>query len=114
MTKGLQTVICPVADLTAAKKTYSALLGVEPSVDSPYYVGYDVGGQHVGLDPNGHAQGMTGPVGFWHVSDIDAAVQALLAAGAQVRQDVRDVGGGRRIATLADADGNAIGLLQDA
>src|SRR4029079_1907698 len=98
--------------LTAAKAQYSALLGVSPSMDETYYVGYDVEDQHLGLDPNGHGKGMTGPVGYWHVDDINSSVQALLDAGAEKHQDVNDVGGGKLIATVKDPDGNIIGLLQ--
>ena len=57
---------------------------------------------------------MTGPVAYWHVADIGKSVQALLESGARMQQDVRDVGGGRLVATLTDADGNVIGLLQPA
>jgi predicted enzyme related to lactoylglutathione lyase len=111
MTPHLKTVIHPVSDLTRAKAVYGALLGVEPVMDAPYYVQFQVDGQEVGLDPNGAAQGMTGPVGYWHVDDLDATLQALLDAGAQVRQPVRDFGG-RRVATVTDPDGNPIGLLE--
>jgi predicted enzyme related to lactoylglutathione lyase len=113
MTAGMQTIIYPVKDLARAKELYGALLGVEPSSDAPYYVGFTVGDQQVGLDPNGHSQGMTGPIGYWHVEDIAATIERLVAAGGQVRQDARNVGGTRQIATVADADGNVIGLLQD-
>ena len=112
MTTGMRTVLYPVADLAAAKDLYGTLLGVAPSVDAPYYVGFDVEGQHVGLDPNGHSKGMTGPLGYWHVDDIEASVAALTAAGADVVQAATDVGGGKLIATLRDGDGNVIGLLQ--
>jgi predicted enzyme related to lactoylglutathione lyase len=108
----MKTIICPVTDLGAAKAQYSALLGVEPSMDEAYYVGYDVDGQHLGLDPNGRSKGMTGPVGYWHVDDINHTVQALLDAGAEKYEDVNDVGGGKLIATVKDSDGNIIGLLQ--
>lgn len=113
MSEGVKTIIYPVKDLAAAKAVYGALLGVEPYADEPYYVGYKVEGQDIGLDPNGHKQGMTGPVAYHGVEDIKATVQALVDAGAQVAQDVRDVGGGRLIATVTDTEGNAIGLLQD-
>ena len=66
----------------------------------------------LGLDPNGHNQGMTGPVGYFHVSDIKNSLQSLLDAGAQVQQEVKDVGGGRLIASVKDADSNIIGLIQ--
>jgi hypothetical protein len=61
MTETLKTIIYPVKDLATAKPLYSALLGVEPIMDEPYYVGFSVEGQDIGLDPNGHSQGMTGP-----------------------------------------------------
>jgi predicted enzyme related to lactoylglutathione lyase len=114
MSEGIRTIIYPVKDLAAAKTLYGALLGAEPYADTPYYVGFKAGGQDIGLDPNGHKQGMTGPVGYHKVDDIKATMQALLDAGAQADQDVRDVGGGRLIATVKDQDGNVIGLLQDA
>jgi predicted enzyme related to lactoylglutathione lyase len=87
-------------------------LGVEPYTDQPYYVGYSVDGQEIGLDPNGHRQGMTGPVGYWHIDDIKRSLGALIAAGAEVQQAVKDVGGGKLIASVKDADGNGIGLIQ--
>lgn len=77
-----------------------------------YYVGFNVDGQDVGLDPNGHRKGLAGPVGYWHVDDIETSRQALLDAGAEPGQPVTDVGGGKLIATVTDSDGNVIGLLQ--
>lgn len=113
MTTGMKTIIYPVSDLAQAKAVYNKLLGMEPTHDAPYYVGYEVGDQQLGLDPSGHSQGMTGPIAYWHVDDIKARVQALLDAGAQTQQEIKNVGGGRQIAWLKDADGNSIGLLQD-
>lgn len=113
MTAGLNTIIYPVKDLDRAKALFSALLGTQPYADEPYYVGFKDAGQDVGLDPNGHAKGMTGPVPYWHVADIRVTLAALLEAGAESLQDVHDVGGGRLIASVKDADGNLVGLLQD-
>jgi predicted enzyme related to lactoylglutathione lyase len=112
MTEGVQTIIYPVKDIAQAKKVYSALLGVKPIMDEPYYVGFRVGGQDIGLDPSGHQQGMTGPVGYYHVADIQKSLKALTDAGAQTVQEVKDVGGGKLIASVKDADGNDIGLIQ--
>ena len=81
-------------------------------MDEAYYVGFTIDGQEVGLEPHGHCQGMTGPVGYWHVDDINERFERLLAAGAEVQHAVRDVGGGKLIATLKDGDGNIIGLIQ--
>jgi predicted enzyme related to lactoylglutathione lyase len=112
-TLGARTILHPVADLTTAKAVYTALLGTPPQSDSPYYVGFDVGGQHIGLVPGGGARGMTSPVAYWHVQDIDATLDAVTAAGATVQRPAHDVGGGRLVATVTDVDGNVLGLLQD-
>jgi predicted enzyme related to lactoylglutathione lyase len=114
VTEGVKTIIYPVEDLTKAKALFRELLGVEPYMDEAYYVGFNVAGQDIGLDPHGHGKGMTGPVGYWHVDDIRRSVQALLDAGAAAEQEVRDVGGGKLIASVKDADGNVIGLIQPA
>ncbi len=114
MAKGIKTIIYPVRDLTAAKALFTGLLGAEPVMDEPYYVGYAVAGQDIGLDPNGHSKGLTGPLAYWHVDDIRSSLKALLAAGAEQLQDVQDVGGGKLTASVKDADGNPIGLIQEA
>jgi predicted enzyme related to lactoylglutathione lyase len=112
-TVGIKTVLHPVTDLEAAKAVYTALLGVPPQHDAPYYVGFDVEGQHIGLVPGGGAQGMTSPVAFWHVPDIEAKIAEVTAAGATLKEPAHDVGGGRLVATVTDRDGNVLGLLQD-
>ncbi len=113
MLQGFSVVTYPVKDLAQAKALYRTLLGVEPYVDQAYYVGFRVGDQEIGLDPNGHRKGLTGPVGYLQVSDIRQSLQALVEAGAQVQQEPQDVGGGRLIALVKDADGNITGLMQD-
>ncbi|GHJ45666.1 glyoxalase [Catellatospora sp. TT07R-123] len=110
---GVKTLLHPVSDLAAAKAVYSALLGTEPQTDSSYYVGYEVAGQQIGLVPSGGPQAMTSPVAYWHVSDIEAKLAEVTAAGGTLKDAVRDVGGGRLVATFTDPDGNVLGLLQD-
>ena len=112
MDQGIRLFVYPVKDLTRAKTLYSKFLGIEPYAEGPYYVGFRVGDQEIGLDPNGHKQGMTGPIGYVYVKDIKKSRQLLLDAGAQVHQEIKDVGGGRLVATVKDADGNIIGLVQ--
>jgi predicted enzyme related to lactoylglutathione lyase len=112
MNHGITTVIYPVKDLEQAKALYSKLLGVAPYADAPYYVGWKLGTMDIGLDPNGHKSGLTGPVSYYEVDDIRASLQTLLDAGGQLRQAVKDVGGGKRIASVKDADGNIIGIMQ--
>ena len=112
-TQGIKTVLHPVSDLAKARAVYVALLGIQPQADSDYYVGFDVEGQHIGLVPGGAAQGMTSPVAYWHVPDIEAKLAEVTAAGGTVKDPVRDVGNGRLVATFTDPDGNVLGLLQD-
>ena len=112
-TQGVKTVLHPVSDLAAAKATYAALLGIAPQTDSEYYVGFDAGGQHIGLVPGGGPQGMTSPVAYWQVPDIEAKLAEVTAAGATVKEPAHDVGGGRLVATFTDPDGNVLGLVQD-
>ncbi len=109
MNAGVNTIIYPVKDLAQAKARFTALLGIEPYANSAYYVGFKVNGQDIGLDPNGHTDGMTA---YYQVDDIQATLQALLDGGAQTLQAVKDVGGGLLIASVKDADGNIIGLRQ--
>ncbi|TDD29743.1 glyoxalase [Actinomadura sp. KC06] len=113
MNEGIKTIIYPVQDLEKAKTLFGRLLGVEPTADAPYYVGYDIGDQHVGLDPNGHRHGQNGPTAYHDVDDIEGTMKALLEAGAEAVQDIKSVGGGKRTAVLKDPDGNIIGLTQN-
>ena len=112
-TEGIKIVLHPVSDLAAAKAVYTALLGMPPTSDSDYYVGYEAAGQQIGLVPGGGPQGMTSPVAYWRVPDIEAKLAEVTAAGATVKEPAHDVGGGRLVATFTDPDGNELGVLQD-
>jgi predicted enzyme related to lactoylglutathione lyase len=108
MEKGITLLVYPVKDLEQAKTFYSTFLGIEPYVDSPYYVGYKVGDLEVGLDPNA----TVGPIGYTGVENIQASLEAMTDAGAEIVQDVRDVGNGLLIAQVKDPNGNVVGLRQ--
>ena len=112
-TQGIKTVLHPVSDLAKATAVYAALLGVPPQTESSYYVGFEAEGQHIGLVPGGGPQGMTSPVAYWHVPDIEAKLAEVTAAGATVQELPRNVGGSRLVATFTDLDGNVLGLVQD-
>ena len=106
MSPTIRSLVIPVSDLDAAKAVYTALLGT-PHTDQPYYVGYNVDGFEVGLNPGGDTGG---PVAFADVEDLDATSEALIAAGATERSAPREVAPPVRVCVLADADGNPIGL----
>ena len=110
MNKGIKTIIYPANDVTQAKTLFRKLLGVEPYADQPYYVGFKIGDQDIGVIPNNQNAGMTA---FYHVDDIKESLQILLDAGSEVMQDIKNVGGGRLVASAKDQDGNIIGLIQN-
>ena len=110
MNKGIKTVLYPVKDMTQAKTRFQKLLGVEPYADQPYYIGFKVNDQDIGLVPNNPEAGMAA---FFHVDDIKSSLQILVDAGAKIIQDVKNVGGGRLVASARDTDNNIIGLIQN-
>jgi predicted enzyme related to lactoylglutathione lyase len=112
MQAGITTVLYPVTDIARAKALFSAFLGTDPTSDAPYYVGFHIGDQEIGLVPGGREQGMTGPVGYVDVDDITKALEALVDAGATPHEKVRNVGGGKLVASVVDTDGNILGLTQ--
>lgn len=115
MVKGLGTVIYHVPDLGRAKAWYAAAFGQRPYFDEPFYVGFNIAGYELGLDPDhsGVPAGPGGSVAYWRVEEIDAAVRHFAAAGAGIAAPVQDVGEGIRVATVTDPFGNLIGLIEN-
>ena len=103
-------IVYPGGDLEKSKALFKELLGAEPYADAPYYVGYRAGDLEIGLDPRGAERGSTEALAYWDVDDIHAGVQKLTAAGAELLQDVRAVGGGISIAILKTPGGAQFGL----
>jgi predicted enzyme related to lactoylglutathione lyase len=112
VSQGIKTIIIPVRDLAVARALYGTVLGVAPYADEPHYVGFRVVDQEIGLDPNGHNHGMTGPVAYCHVTDVAATLRKAVGVGWRTRQDVKDVGGGQLAAVVEDPNGNVLGFLQ--
>jgi predicted enzyme related to lactoylglutathione lyase len=115
MIQGLGTVIYHVTDLDRAKAWYSTAFQQQPYFDEPFYVGFNIGGYELGLNPDHHVArpGAGGSVAYWRVGDLPAAVQHFVGAGASIVTDVQDVGGGIRVAEVADPFGNLIGLIEN-
>lgn len=109
---GLRTVVYAAPDLDAVKNWYAQLLGFGPYFDQPFYVGFNVGGYELGLDPDAPmAQGST--IAYWGVAHIEAAYERALALGATEHDSIRDVGDGIKVATVLDPAGNALGLIEN-
>jgi len=109
MNKGIKTVLYPVKDITAATALFRKFLGVDPYAEQPYYVGFKVNNQDIGLVPNNPEGGVAA---FYDVDDIKMSLQILVDGGATVIQEIKNVGGGRLVASVKDADNNVIGLIQ--
>ena len=102
----ISLVLYPTADIARAKALFTIYLGVAPYVDSPFYVGFKVGDQEVGLAAGKEL------LAYVKVPDIRARVAELVAAGATIDQEVKSVGPSRLIATVKHA-GNTLALMQD-
>lgn len=105
----IASIVYTVHDLDAATAIHTALLGIEPHTDQAYYVGFNVGGVEIGFNPQG---GQATPVAYVAVADLDTAFAEVQQAGATPADEPHDVGGGTRIATVTDPDGNTLGLIQ--
>lgn len=105
-------IIYTVSDVEKAKDFYRTLLGVDPYVESKPYTGFKTGEVEIGLVPPTPKGPPPGGLAYVTVADINAALESLLAAGAQKAQDVKDVGYGMLVASVKDLDGTAIGLRQ--
>ncbi len=112
--KGLRTVIYQVKDLDAAKLWYAKALGTQPYFDESFYVGFNVGGFELGLQPDQPvAVAVENVVAYWGVDDADTAFAHLIAAGAKAKEPVQEVGEGIRVATVHDPFGNVLGIIQN-
>jgi predicted enzyme related to lactoylglutathione lyase len=112
---GLATVIYRVSDLGRAKAWYSAAFRQQPYFDQPFYVGFNIAGYELGLQPHqaGDEPGPGGGIAYWRVASIDRAVDHFVAAGATILTPVRDVGDAIKVATVTDPFGNTIGLIEN-
>jgi predicted enzyme related to lactoylglutathione lyase len=112
---GLRTAIYFVGNLDRAKEWYGLVLGIRPYFDEPFYVGFNVGGFELGLQPDGPNVpcASTGVIAYWGVDDANAAVGRLLELGATEHSGVQDVGDDIRVATVLDPYGNVLGVIEN-
>ncbi|MES2777146.1 MAG: VOC family protein [Bacteroidota bacterium] len=115
MLLGLRTTIYKVPDLDKAKAWFSDVFGIAPYFDQPFYVGYNVGGYELGLDPDKSRKVVVGNnnITYWGVADLRTLVAALKVKEITIVEDVQNVGGEILVATIADPFGNNIGLIEN-
>jgi len=110
---GLRTAIYHVDDIDEGKRWYSEVLGVKPYFDEPFYVGFNVAGYELGLQPGAADGKADGAVAYWGVQDAAAAYQRILELGATIHEAVQDVGQGIKVATVKDPFGNIFGIIEN-
>lgn len=115
MLLGLRTVIYKVSDLDRAKTWYSAVFETAPYFDMPFYVGFNIGGFELGLDPDVTKQppGPGGSIAYWGVRDLKAFIAILTERGIALKNPIQDVGEGILVASIEDPFGNTIGLIEN-
>ena len=113
--QGLRTVIYHAPDLAKTKGWYSEVLGIEPYFDQPFYVGFNVAGYELGLDPDASSTpgGKSGAVAYWGVANAEESFRRLVSLGATERSAPQEVGEGIRVATVFDPFGNIFGIIEN-
>jgi lactoylglutathione lyase len=113
---GLRTSIYKVADLAKAKDWYSRVLQIQPYFDEPFYVGFNVAGYELGLQPDDNASPAAaggGVVTYWGVADVGGTYQTLLQLRAAPHEAPTEVGDGIVVATVKDPWGNLFGIIHN-
>ena len=113
MFQKLRTIIYHAPDLAQTKEWYATITGIQPYFDQPFYVGFDIHGYELGLDPNSEKPTGPGNVAYWKVENIKEAVAKCTATGATIYSDINNVGGTIEVAIVIDPFGNHVGLIQE-
>lgn len=115
MFKKLRTVIYHATDLAAAKDWYIRATGIQPYFDEPFYVGFDIDGFELGLDPDPkYFSSGNHTVTYWAVDDVQKAIDKLKNIGGKPVQPRTNVGGTIHVGIVEDPFGNHIGLIEGA
>ena len=111
--QGLRTVVYAAPDLESAKNWYAEALGIAPYYDEPFYVGFNVGGYELALDPKRSAAEPpgSGAMVYWAVEDVEVELNRFLSLGARPHTPFQDVGGDIKVGSVLDPFGNALGLI---
>ncbi|MBZ0242243.1 MAG: VOC family protein [Bacteroidales bacterium] len=110
---GLRTTIYKVNDIEKARDWYAKAFETKAYFDEPYYVGFNIGGYELGLQPE---EGPTGEktesvIAYWGVEKIQEVYDRLISLGATENEKPYNTGGEMMTASLKDPFGNVIGLI---
>lgn len=107
---GLRTVGYKVSDLNKAKEWYAKAFNTEPYFDEPFYVGFNIAGYELGLQPDESVKG-DNVVTYWGVDSIPEEYERFISLGASEHEAPQNVGGEIIVASVKDPWGNIIGLI---
>lgn len=108
---GLRTLIYPSDNLEDDVRWWTDVLGFEPYFKEEFYVGFEVDGYELGLDPN--ASMADGPRTYFSVANVQQAVDELLANGCTIHEPVTNTGGDVIVATVRKPNGQLLGLIDN-
>lgn len=110
---GLRTCIYKVGDLQKAKEWYATVFETPPYFDEVFYVGFNIGGYELGLQPEENISGEKAPtvLAYWGVKEINKEFQKFIDHGATEHEAPTNVGGELMVASVKDPWGNLIGLI---
>jgi len=108
---GLRTAIYKVNEIEKAKEWYTKAFEVKPYFEKPFYVGYNIGGFELGLQPKKSPETNENVIAYWGVENIQETYDRLIALGATENEKPYNVGRELMTATVKDPFGNIIGLI---
>ncbi len=108
---GLRTTIYQVPDLQKAIDWYSRVFETAPYFNEPFYVGFNIAGYELGLIPGNTKEKSENIYSYWGVDDIETAHAELVSKGATPFEDIMDVGGNIKVASLKDPWNNILGII---
>lgn len=114
MFRKLRTVIYHVNNIQKAKEWYQKITGITPYFDESFYVGFNIYGCELGLDPDlRNISNGEHSVAYWSVDNIKDALNNLTAHDVEIINTIREVGDGIFVAVVKDPFGNHIGLIEE-
>jgi predicted enzyme related to lactoylglutathione lyase len=109
---GLRTAIYKVPDIEAAKRWYTDAFHTPPYFDMPFYVGFNIAGYELGLQPDEtNATRSDNVEMYWGVKNVQQSYNRLISLGAASHNPPQNVGEEIIVATVKDPWENIIGLI---
>lgn len=115
MNRGLRTHALRAHDAGAARDWYARAFGVKPYFESEHYIGFDIGGYELGIEPMASNEPVLpgSATAYWACDDVASTLERLRSQGATLVQPATDVGEGIVVGSIRDPFGNSLGFIQN-